>query len=429
MQSKELNSLKIKEWCRSQPKDINENLDPKVLANDLEISLEECYSSLDEIVDEGYAEKYIDIECPNLECRYINSIDASLINERNECQNEDCKMTIIPEKYLEDKLQGIYYQIDEEYYKVKEATGLNLYKHLDTQSKNEEKKIITLIDNSEKGSSVMSEKERKIFISHCSENREVADLIFQLIKDMKVDFRKVYYSSSEETGAKLFGDCLKSIEEQFNEYELTVIFIVSKEFNKSQVCLAETGATWVTCKDRYIPIILPPFDYENLGGVINSNQNSILLSDGSLDDKLDNLKRTIESFMNIGSQEQIQDSEWKAKKSEFINKIKNYIDNIHNIDSKIQDLNIYDKEVIFNITINNNTKQRRKIGELNITILTKDEKEIKTEVTDEKILDIIALKPLSSMNICLKATMEEAVKVWQVDKEKCIIDVKDYTQE
>lgn len=428
MQLNESNSLRIKEWCRSQAEVMNKKVDPKILADDLNISLDECHKSLEYIVQSGYAEKYLDIECPNLECGYVNSIEDSLINERYECKNEDCKMVFIPKNYIEDRLQGIYYNIDEEYYKLQEKSGFSPYNYMNI--KNDEGKVINLKKSYEReDNNIMSEKQKRIFISHCSANKEISDLVFQLIKDMKINHNDIYYSSSEETGAALFSDCLKSIEEEFNNYELIVIFIVSREFNNSPVCLAETGATWVTCKDRYIPIILPPFSYDDLGGVIGSNKNSILLSDTRLDEKLETLKNTLEEVFGIQKEQQIQHSEWNTKKKKFIEDIKKYIKEIRTIDTKIEDLNILDGEAIFNVLISNNTKQRRKIGEVNITIVGKNGEQIGTQPIAEEDLKYITLTPLKSMNVYLKIKIKEDIKIWNVDKEKCIIDVVDYVQE
>lgn len=426
MQLAESTSLKIKEWCKSQPKYIVERIDPKFLANDLKISLEDCYSSLDIIVEEGYAWKYIEMQCPNTECGHSNCIDVDSIEEKCECV--ECQYAFIPQNYLDVSfgLLGFYYEIDEEYYIEKKSKGFNPYNHMNVKESIEINNVIQLKDDNKGEKEIMDKKDKKIFISHCSANRNISELIFQLIKDLKVSYTKIYYSSSEETGAKLLSDCLKSIEKEFNEYELLVLFIVSKEFYNSDVCLAETGATWVTCKERYIPIILPPYDYEDLGGVIKNTQNSIYLGDKNLDDKLDNFKNFIEEYFNLS--EKIQGSEWKTKKQAFIKNITDYINSINKIENTINDLDLNGKSVMFNISIKNNTKQRRKIGRLNITIVKNDGTEIKAEI-EKKILNCIVLKPLSNINVCLPATIEEDLDIWEIQKENCKIEIIDYTQE
>lgn len=426
MRFDESNSLKIKEWCRSQPQYINEHIDPKVLANDLNISLEECCTYLDVISSNGYAVKYIEIECPNADCRQPNCIDSELVNEKLECS--ECNFVFIPKNYMDigSGLLGIYYGIDEEYYLEKKSMGFNPYNHININHNDGVNNVIQLIDDNRGEEKNMNKKDKKIFISHCSSNKDISELVFQLIKDIKVSYRKIYYSSSEETGAKLLNDCLESIEKEFNQYELLVLFIVSKEFYDSKVCLAETGATWVTCKQNYIPIILPPYDYEDLGGVIKNTQNSIYLGDKNLDDRLDTFKKSIEEFFEL--EDKIQDTEWKRKKQTFIENIKEYIDSIENIESKINDFEFNDKDVVFNISIKNSTKQRRKIGKLNITIVKKDGTEIETEI-DREIISCIVLKPLSSINICLPTTIENAIEKWEVQNDNCKIKIIDYIQE
>lgn len=73
-------------------------------------------------------------------------------------------------------------------------------------------------------------------------------------------------------------DIYDYLKAQFNEYDLHVIFILSKNYYESIACLNEMGAAWIL-KNKYTTFLLPNFDFKEIDGAINPRKISIKLDD------------------------------------------------------------------------------------------------------------------------------------------------------
>ena len=109
------------------------------------------------------------------------------------------------------------------------------------------------------------------------------------------------------------------MKQQFQEYDLHIIFVLSDNYYKSPACLNEMGATWVLQK-RYTTILLPGFDFKEVKGAINPTKISIKLDGGLLDisEKLGQLKNSIVKEFSLTP---ISDIRWEKKRNDFIDKI------------------------------------------------------------------------------------------------------------
>ncbi len=189
---------------------------------------------------------------------------------------------------------------------------------------------------------------KKIFISYSSKNENISNYLYDLLKKIGVKTNNIYYSSKEETGADYLDNCLESISDEFKNNELLVIFMLSNEFYKSDVCLAEMGARWVTT-NQYIPIIIPPLGYSNIRGVLDPMKNSIALTDSNISTKLDKFKSKIEGF--LGLDEVIELSEWTTCKDEFINNIQSISSKTKELSKKIVDIKINGNIITYKVII------------------------------------------------------------------------------
>lgn len=106
----------------------------------------------------------------------------------------------------------------------------------------------------------------KIFISHSSLDSKYVEKIIDLLEIIGIPSEKIFCSSFEGYGVELGKNFLEHLKSELNN-DVLVIFILSKNFYSSVVCLCEMGATWVKTND-HIPILIPPFNYDDMKGVI-----------------------------------------------------------------------------------------------------------------------------------------------------------------
>lgn len=263
-------------------------------------------------------------------------------------------------------------------------------------------------------------KNRKIFISHCSKNKIITHKFVELLKSIGINNNQLYYSSYEENGADYLENCLDSIKNEFEKNQLIVIFMISREFYNSNVCLAEMGATWVM-NEKYIPIILPPLGYSDIKGVVDPMQNSIMMLDADIDTKLDKLKDTLEKFISI--EKKIELSEWTRKKKTFIEDMEKYALNISKIDNYIGDIKIIDNKVVIRIELNNNTDKRYEFEGLSVLLKLKNGTEIDKEIDDWTIKSIV-LRPFEKINFYINFDNDNNIKASAVDINNSKLDVE-----
>ena len=64
---------------------------------------------------------------------------------------------------------------------------------------------------------------------------------------------------------------LDSIKAELLNTNALVLFVLTPRFYASPACLCEMGATWVLAKE-HIPVLVPPFDFSDVKGVIPLTQ-------------------------------------------------------------------------------------------------------------------------------------------------------------
>jgi hypothetical protein len=110
----------------------------------------------------------------------------------------------------------------------------------------------------------------KVFISHSSQDSRFVEEMIEMLELIGLDFSQIFCTSFEGYGIGLGENFLDSIKSELSSDSL-VIFILSKSFYESPVCLCEMGATWVLAKE-HIPVLIPPLDYSDVKGVIPLSQ-------------------------------------------------------------------------------------------------------------------------------------------------------------
>lgn len=157
----------------------------------------------------------------------------------------------------------------------------------------------------------------KVFISHASMDSSIVEELVELLESMGLDSNQIFCSSFEGYGIDLGEDFLASIKNEL-QGDVLVLFVLSRNFYSSPVCLCEMGAAWVLSKN-HIPILIPPLDYADVKGVIPLTQG--LKINEPL--KLNLLKEKIESLFALT--DRLPMSTWERKRNRAVARIESVI--------------------------------------------------------------------------------------------------------
>lgn len=158
---------------------------------------------------------------------------------------------------------------------------------------------------------------KKIFISHATADKEIVELLIDLLEDIGLKSNQIFCSSFEGYGIPLGEDFLDRIKQELAS-DVIVLFIITNNFYESKVCLCEMGAAWALSKG-HIPIVVPPLSYSDIKGVIPLTQG-LPINDVP---KLNSLKDKLEQDFKI--QEKISANIWERKRKKFIESLDKYI--------------------------------------------------------------------------------------------------------
>ena len=112
------------------------------------------------------------------------------------------------------------------------------------------------IASSQKGTSVTIPK---VFISHASADREVADALKDLLQLGGLSAGNIFYSSDRGTGIETGSDLRSRLRVELRDAAV-VIELLTETFMQRAVCLMELGGAWALGKPTY-PIVVPPYTF------------------------------------------------------------------------------------------------------------------------------------------------------------------------
>ena len=163
-------------------------------------------------------------------------------------------------------------------------------------------------------------KNPKIFISHSSKDVDYATQLVTLFEDMGLNDDQIFCSSVPGYDIPLDKDIFEYLREQFLQYKLHVIFVLSPNYYDSKISLNEMGAAWAL-RTNNTSILLPGFDFSQMEGVIGKDKISIKLdkSDDEMKDKLNQLYSNIVEEFGLTKK---RDVIWERKRDSFISEIK-----------------------------------------------------------------------------------------------------------
>ncbi len=185
-------------------------------------------------------------------------------------------------------------------------------------------------DNAE----VLQNKTPKIFISHSSKDKKVAEMLVDLIEKMGIPDSAIYCTSADGLGVSLRENIYASMRKQFDEHNLFVLFLLSHNYYQSAACLNEMGATWIL-KLPEISVLLPGFDFSQIEGAVDSRNIGIKLDAEEAGGRLTELREQLCKFMNINIPSSASSLiRWESKRNAFIDGIKKISQNINGSSEK-----------------------------------------------------------------------------------------------
>lgn len=107
----------------------------------------------------------------------------------------------------------------------------------------------------------------KIFISHSSKDIKIVELFVKHILRLGIDISadRIFCTSMEGHRVKSGEYIPDRLKVEINK-SCIAFLLISKNYRKSEVCLNELGAAWVSLeKTNVIPILLPDVDFNELG--------------------------------------------------------------------------------------------------------------------------------------------------------------------
>ncbi|AVB75917.1 toll/interleukin-1 receptor domain-containing protein [Methanococcus maripaludis] len=171
-----------------------------------------------------------------------------------ECLNE------LMQKYGPDDDQGLGELLESETiqyskYLSKNESGLN-------NNKNEK------LDFG--GVTMATNKKKKIFISHSSKDKEYAKLLRDVLENAGLTHDQIFCTSLTGHRNEFGKNFLDNIKNKLND-DYLILFLLSRNFYESPMCMCELGAAWVKTKES-VPVLIPPFDYDDMNMTIKHTE-------------------------------------------------------------------------------------------------------------------------------------------------------------
>jgi TIR domain len=139
----------------------------------------------------------------------------------------------------------------------------------------------------------------KIFISHASADRKLADLLRDTLVLGGIPRERIFYSSSRASGIPSGTDVRAHLRSELQQAGL-VIELISATFLTRPMCLIELGGAWVLEKSTY-PIVVPPLTRTKAVAQIGDVHMGQLSSDDEIDDVFDELHDRLTSDIGMST--------------------------------------------------------------------------------------------------------------------------------
>lgn len=155
---------------------------------------------------------------------------------------------------------------------------------------------------------------KKIFISHASADEKVVSLFVDKILKAGCDVNAddIVYTSREETGVVNGEDIPDAIKNGIRESAL-FFMMVSENYRKSEVCLNEMGAAWITNGLVRKIMVLPGAGFDKIGWLMSLKKGTKLDDKDGLDMIHDEVLRILERPLHTVT--------WNRSRDEFLGEL------------------------------------------------------------------------------------------------------------
>ncbi len=146
------------------------------------------------------------------------------------------------------------------------------------------------------------------------EDAAIVEELIELLEIIGLTHEQVFCTSFAGYGIDLGTNFLEAIKAELLNADALVLFVLTQRFYTSPVCLCEMGATWVLAK-RHIPVLIPPFDFSDVKGVIPLTEG-FKINDAL---RLNLFKEKIEDAFGLTSR--IAQAAWERKRDRVLDRI------------------------------------------------------------------------------------------------------------
>lgn len=161
-------------------------------------------------------------------------------------------------------------------------------------------------------------KKPKLFISHNSKDADYAKALVQLLTNLGVDVESdVFCSSVPGCGVKFGKNFIDVIREQYEKYDLIILFIHSPRYYDSHISLCEMGAAWIL-KSEYRSFLTSDCEFGMLDAVVPASETAFKVGQENTYHLLNDFKDFIENKFQLSA---ISINRWEVVKSDFISTI------------------------------------------------------------------------------------------------------------
>jgi hypothetical protein len=137
----------------------------------------------------------------------------------------------------------------------------------------------------------------KIFISHATTDRRLADLLRDTLILGGVSEDRIFYSSSRRSGIPAGQDVRSHLREQLQEAGL-IIELISETFLTRPMCLIELGGAWALEKATY-PVVVPPLRRGEAVTQVGEVHMGLLDTESDIDEVFDELSDRLSSDVGL----------------------------------------------------------------------------------------------------------------------------------
>lgn len=170
---------------------------------------------------------------------------------------------------------------------------------------------------------------KKIFISHASKDKEIADLLVDLMQTgLNIPSEDIFCTSLEGLRIPVGSNFIEHIKKQLVSPEV-VISLLSPNYFQSQFCLCELGATWAMTH-KHIPILIPPASHTDINGVLTGTQVVDIKNKYDLSE----FQESIAGILKI----KVNQTRWEKKRDNFLIKLPNLLDELFQLKKHKQKL-------------------------------------------------------------------------------------------